>query len=282
VSMARWLVAGALVVAALPLPLGVMSEPACAATPDHAGLVVDTGSDSSSYCVALPASSVTGTDLIQLAGEQYGLDYRLGFDGGGVCRLAGVGPADGDCFGDFPSFWGYWRGDGSGGWTWSNVGASQTTVGIGDVDGWAWGEGTDAQTHPRPRDTTFEQACPSASPTPHSSPSRGRGPTRSGDAGRRPVVGVRSEASLVPSASSSTRGAAGTEPGRSDARRASDSRSRALAGGALARGASASVLASSSLRPDAGVPVGAYASALAVAMLLGASFVARRRRRAAG
>ncbi len=55
----------------------------------HAALVVDTGQQATSYCVALDASSVSGTRLIELASEQYGLAYRLGFGGRAVCMLVG-------------------------------------------------------------------------------------------------------------------------------------------------------------------------------------------------
>lgn len=161
------LLGAALLLGTLPAVAGP-AAPACAAEGLHAALVVDTGPDLYRLCVALPAQEVSGLRLIQLAGEQYGLDYR--FDGGAVCRLAGVGPEGGDCFGKYPEFWGYWRGDGSGGWTWSGSGAASTEVSDGDVEGWSWGKGSDGSSHPRPPETTFQGVCgyspqPSATPT---------------------------------------------------------------------------------------------------------------------
>jgi LPXTG-motif cell wall-anchored protein len=148
---------------------------ACAATDQRAALVVDTGAGATSYCVALGAESVSGLDVIRLAHEQYGLDYRLGFGGRAVCSLAGVGVEGDDCFGAFPDFWGYWRGDGTGGWTWSSTGAADTTVEPGDVEGWSWGPGQDGSTHPMPPRTREDDVCLPMSPEPTPSPSGGGG-----------------------------------------------------------------------------------------------------------
>lgn len=146
------------------LPGGaVFQDIACASPGPSAALVVDTGSGASSFCVTLPSSSVSGTKLIQLAGEQHGLQYRI--EGGAVCQLAGTGPSEGDCFSEHPNFWGYWRGDGSGGWTWSSSGAATTTVEAGDVEGWAWGSGNDGSTHPSPPATRYSSVCNVAAPS---------------------------------------------------------------------------------------------------------------------
>jgi len=131
---------------------------ACAASDSRAVLVVDTGSRVLEYCIEMGSNSVSGLDLIRLAGQQYGLDYNLGFGGKAVCRLAGVGVSGGDCFGDFPNFWGYWRGTG-GGWEWSSTGADNTTVRPGDVEGWSWGKGEDGSSHPQPPATDFSDVC---------------------------------------------------------------------------------------------------------------------------
>jgi hypothetical protein len=146
------------------LPVAVTTPAACAAGPQgaqsaHAALVVDTGESDVALCVELPDGSVNGIELIKLAGEQHGLQYTLGYGGKAVCKLAGVGPEGDDCFSDYPNFWGYWRGDGDGGWTWSSTGAGATTVEPGDVEGWSWGSGQDGSTHPQPPATTIEMAC---------------------------------------------------------------------------------------------------------------------------
>ncbi len=157
--------------------LGVLvSAPAaCAATDQRAALVVDTGAQARSYCVALGADSVSGTDLIRLAHEQYGLDYRLGFGGRAVCRLAGVGVDGGDCFGAYPDFWGYWHGDGDGGWTWAGGSAADWIVRAGGIEGWQWGPGQDAGTHAAPPATREQDVCPQVEPSPSPSPNGGGG-----------------------------------------------------------------------------------------------------------
>jgi hypothetical protein len=154
--------------------LGLASAPAaCAATDQRAALVVDTGTDARSYCVALEGDTVSGTDLIRLAHEQYGLDYRLGFGGRAVCRLAGVGVDGEDCFDAYPDFWGYWHGDGSGGWTWAGGSAADWTVEAGDVEGWQFGPGQDGGTHEAPPSTRAEDVCEPAGPSPPPSPGGG-------------------------------------------------------------------------------------------------------------
>jgi hypothetical protein len=157
----------AVVVCTAILPLGLGPVPrACAAGGPHAALVVSTGSKVYRYCVALDALSVSGLHVIELAHDQHGLTYRS--DGAALCMLAGVGPEQGTCFGGYPNFWGYWRGDGSGGWSWAGEGAASTVVRSGAVEGWAWGSGDDGATHPRPPGTTLTSVCatPSTNPTP--------------------------------------------------------------------------------------------------------------------
>jgi hypothetical protein len=156
---------------------------ACAATNQRAALVVDTGADARSYCVALGADTVSGTDLIRLAHDQYGLDYRLGYGGNAVCRLANVGVDDGDCFAAYPDFWGYWHGDGDGGWTWASSGAADWTVEAGDVEGWQWGPGQDGTTHAAPPATREADVCPPASPSPDPSPDPSHGGGGGGNGG---------------------------------------------------------------------------------------------------
>jgi hypothetical protein len=155
--------------------LGGPGSPACAATDQRAALVVDTGTRARSYCVALGADDVSGTDLIRLAHAQYGLDYRLGYGGRAVCRLAGVGVDGGDCFGAFPEYWGYWHGDDAGGWIWADGSAADWSVHPGDVEGWQWGTGQDGTTHAMPPATNEEDVCPPLQPSPSPGPGTGGG-----------------------------------------------------------------------------------------------------------
>jgi len=133
---------------------------ACAAdSANSAALVVDTGGSVQEYCVEI-SGTVSGLELIKLANKQYGLDYAFGYGGQAVCRLAGAGSSSNDCLeDDKPYFWGYWRGTGGGGWTWSNSGAGNTSVGPGDVEGWAWGTGMNGGSHPQPPNTDYEDVC---------------------------------------------------------------------------------------------------------------------------
>jgi hypothetical protein len=153
------------VVAAMLSP-ATLAAPACAAEGPHAVLVVDTEQSGGQYryCVALPDDRVTGIELIELAHAQHGLSYRLGYGGEAVCMLAGVGTEGDDCFAEYPDFWGYWRGDGSGGWTWSGSGGRSTIVEDGDVEGWSWGSGEDGSSHPQPPPTTFASVCGAREP----------------------------------------------------------------------------------------------------------------------
>ena len=163
------------------------SAPACAAEASgasHAALVVDTGPRTTTYCVALDATSVTGIHLIQLAGSQFGLQYQLGFGGQAVCQLAGVGASGGDCFGSYPDFWGYWHGNGSGGWSWAGSGAGSASIGDGDMEGWVWGSGDSGTTHAAPPALAFDDVCEDVDPvTDASTDGHGGGGDGGGDGG---------------------------------------------------------------------------------------------------
>lgn len=154
VAAATFLLGGSLSLAA-PAP------GACAAEGPRAVLVVDTEQSGGQYryCVALDDEQVSGIHVIELANEQYGLDYRLGYGGNAVCVLAGVGYESDECLKEGPEFWGYWRGNGSGGWNWSSTGAHMTVVEDGDVEGWSWGTGQDGSSHPQPPATKFGSVC---------------------------------------------------------------------------------------------------------------------------
>ena len=191
--MARILIALALVAGSSFASAAVVPDVACAGTGARAALVVDTGETVHSYCVALSDDEVSGAELIVLAARQHGLSYRFGYGGGAVCMLAGVGTDGDDCFEKYPDFWGYWRGDGSGGWTWSSTGASSTRVSNGDVEGWSWGSGGDGSSHPAPPRTGFSSVCPRAAaepappPAPKERPQPGRASRSDTDAPERDV-----------------------------------------------------------------------------------------------
>jgi hypothetical protein len=185
VAAALVVLGAALTPVTLPAVTGAAS--ACAAaTGPHAALVIETGTRDLRLCVALDAPDVTGIHLIELAGAQQNLSYGFGSGGQAVCRLAGVGPQGDDCFADYPDFWGYWRGDGHGGWTWSSTGAASTAVRDGDLNGWVWGRGDTGTTHPRPPSLTVENVCVVSSPSsaPAAVPSARPNPSATGSGSR--------------------------------------------------------------------------------------------------
>lgn len=114
--------------------------------------------------VARADETVSGLELIELAHDEYDLQYEFGHGGRAVCELANV-PEDApeECLQSGEPFWGYWRGDGNGGWTWSGSGAHSSEVRHGDVEGWAWGEGFDGSSHQKPggedERITFSSVC---------------------------------------------------------------------------------------------------------------------------
>jgi hypothetical protein len=165
----RWGAAIAIAAGALA-PVAGAATAACAGEGHRAALVIDTGSEDVRYCVELDDDSVTGIELIELAGAQHDLEYHLGFGGQAVCMLAGVGPTGDDCFEEYPDFWGYWRGDGSGGWEWSATGAGSTSVEDGDVEGWTWGSGDGGKDHPLPPPTEFDAVCEPVAPEEEATP----------------------------------------------------------------------------------------------------------------
>jgi hypothetical protein len=169
-------------VGAIVTPAAAASPAACAEAADgpRAGLVIDTGARVLTYCVRLDGTQVSGIHLIELAAAQDGLDYAFGFGGAAVCRLAGVGVDGGDCFAAFPEFWGYWHGDGHGGWAWAPTGASAYRVADGGLEGWSWGSGASAATHAAPPTTAIGDVCVA---TPDPSPAPGGGAGDQGGAG---------------------------------------------------------------------------------------------------
>ena len=253
-------------------------------------------------CVALPDPSVTGIELIELASEQHGLQYRLGYGGNVVCQLAGVGYGSDECLNDGPEFWGYWRGDGSGGWEWSSGGGNSTVVRDGDVEGWAWGAGTDGSSHPAPPETTFASVCgrPAGSPEEPKSDdggdgggggrSQGKGDPRGGASGKDtdasaavPDIGDQIEAARK-AGSKRDGGSKKDRPGRD--RDGSKDRSRGAGGDESVSEPSPTPVAgvadaeetSFTDEPAEGIPLGGVVAVGAVVLCItGAVFLRRRR-----
>jgi hypothetical protein len=272
---------GLVLVAPVLVPAFAGTGASCAAASgrSHAALVVDTGAHTTTYCVGLDATSVSGIRLIQLASAQYGLSYHLGFGSQAVCQLDGVGPTGGDCFSAYPDYWGYWHGTSSGGWSWAGSGAASASVGDGDVEGWSWGPGDSGDTHAAPPSLRFAEVCdvntPTPTPAPKPSPSPPSGGGGSGGSTGSGGGGTGSaSASPTPSNGGGTHASAHARPTPkvaptppADPGSSSPQIIRAVA-------------TSGTTPPNGGPPVGAVAVAVAVVALgLGGALTLRRRQR---
>jgi len=157
---------------------------------------------------------VSGIHLVELAASQHGLSYSLGFGKQAICQLDSVGPSGGDCWAEYPEFWGYWHGNGSDGWTWASGGAATYRVGDGDVEGWVWGTGDNGTSHRAPPATHADDVCPPP-PPPEPSPSRDPEPPTSGGDDRN-GGGTTAGGTQTPSAEPSASAASGKERERDD------------------------------------------------------------------
>jgi hypothetical protein len=268
---------------------------ACAAeaagTP-HAALVVDNGSRTTTYCVALDGATVSGLRLIQLAAGQYGLQYRLGFGGQAVCQLDGVGPEGGDCFADYPDFWGYWHGDSGGGWSWAGSGAASASIGDGDVEGWVWGPGDTGSTHAAPPALALEDVCdtpPSPAPSPPPGGGGGGGTGGGGTGGGTGGTGGSGDSgdgggsgasgssgvgvSAAPTATPGSRASAHPDRGATTTPSAATS-------GEIVQASPVGTLAAADASGGGGPPTGALIALIATVALGAAGWFTLRRRRA--
>lgn len=158
--------AAALLLAVLLLAAAVLAAwPAAASAQDEsrAGLVVVHGDGSVvQQCVTFVEESISGYELLRRAG----LDLKVEAGGFGttVCSIAGEGcsfPAE-SCFcrcqGSPCVYWSYWRRQPSGEWFYQVLGAGNTQVKDGDVEGWRWAAGT-TRTAQEPPAVRFEDIC---------------------------------------------------------------------------------------------------------------------------
>lgn len=138
----------------------------------RAGVVIVHGDGrTSTQCVDLAATQVTGLDVLVQAGFDLSVDASNGM-GAAICRVDGEGcdfPAQ-DCFcecqGTPCTYWSYWRRTDDG-WTYSNRGASSTTVGDGDVEAWVWNTGIiGREADMEPPAIAFDAICASPTATP--------------------------------------------------------------------------------------------------------------------
>jgi hypothetical protein len=122
----------------------LLLTPAEADGPNRAGLVIDYGDGNAvTFCVEFEEESITGIEVLERAGRE----FVLGFGGGAVCAVDGVGCPGDDCWCECgnPSqgciYWMYWHLKG-GEWRYSEAGAAAYPIYDGDVEGWVWGSGS--------------------------------------------------------------------------------------------------------------------------------------------
>lgn len=127
---------------------------------NHAGLVVRFGDGSvQKFCIAFAEEQISGLDLLIRSGLP--LLYEPDGIGAAVCKIGPDGcnyPAE-QCFckrqPDF--YWAYHFLD-NGAWRYSPLGSSTKKVSNGDVQGWAWGQGTNEQ-GAQPPLVSFAEVC---------------------------------------------------------------------------------------------------------------------------
>ena len=132
------------------------------ATP-HAALVVDTGGQTLTYCVALDAQSVSGLRLIQLARRNTGCSTGSASAG----RRSASSPASARPAATASATTRTSGATGTGAVEAGGRGpdrARSASVGDGDVEGWSWGSGDSGTTHPAPPALSFDDVCDDPTP----------------------------------------------------------------------------------------------------------------------
>ncbi|MFW6115686.1 MAG: hypothetical protein ACOC7Y_01355 [Chloroflexota bacterium] len=130
--------------------------------PNRVGLVVDLGDHHITRCVEFDEPEITGYDVLRRASLDVVADTSnpLGII---VCDINDTsGCSASDCFcqcqGSPCFYWAYHHlVDGS--WQYSQLGASSRKLQHGDVDGWAWGEGSLNTSGAEPPLLSFEEIC---------------------------------------------------------------------------------------------------------------------------
>jgi hypothetical protein len=130
---------------------------------NRAALVVVYGDGTvAQKCVAFAEESVSGYDLLLRSGLPSRVEASA--IGPTVCSIGGEGcdfPQE-SCFcrcqGSPCIYWSYWRLQEDGAWRYQTLGAGNTHVRNGDVEGWRWAEGT-TRAAQAPPDATFDAIC---------------------------------------------------------------------------------------------------------------------------
>lgn len=135
---------------------------------NQAGLVVVFGDGRvERKCVSFAEDTITGYELLQRSGLP--LSVEAGAIGPTVCSIGKEGcsfPAE-SCFCRCQSspcvYWSYWRLESDGSWRYQSLGAGNTKVRNGDVEGWRWAAGT-TQDAEEPPAVSYADICGDSSP----------------------------------------------------------------------------------------------------------------------
>lgn len=162
----------ALVVCAAVAGLFAQADQVEAVGANRAAVIVTTQGGTVARCVRFTTSSISGVDALRAAGFEL-VTAGFGGLGAGVCSIGGEGCPAASCFTcQAPKSWKYYRAPGgSGSWSYSELGASATTVSDGDVEGWIFTSGdqkpglqsVDEVCGPEPSSTS---SVPAAAPAP--------------------------------------------------------------------------------------------------------------------
>jgi hypothetical protein len=147
---------------------GLLPAPVAAQEENQAGLVVVYGDGRVvQQCVRFAEETISGYDLLRRSGLPSSVE--AGAIGPTVCSIGGEGcsfPQE-SCFcrcqGSPCVYWSYWRLEAGGGWRYQALGAGNTLVADGDVEGWHWAEGT-TRDAAAPPSVTFAEICRAAAP----------------------------------------------------------------------------------------------------------------------
>jgi hypothetical protein len=262
------------VVALLGAATTVGVPAAHAQTDSRAVVIVSTGSGVHTSVIEF-SGTVSGMEALQLAGASPET-ITYGPLGQAVCKLYGAGdePVPGQC----PGGWVYYRAvGGAGGWSQSSIGASNSVVHDGDVEGWGYGGA--------PPFSSFcaVAGCSPPPTTPPAPPAAGDG-GGSGNVGGGvggAVSGANDPASTAPAvggATGTTTPGATTGPGAGTTTTSTPG-SPSVAGRQVGRTVVAGT-APAAATSDSGSPVGVIVAVAVLAGLAGGGYALRRRRTA--
>jgi len=146
------------------------SPSAKAQQPNRVALIVDFGDSHITRCIEFSESKITGYDVLRRSGLEIVADTSDPM-GVAICDINNTSgcPAS-NCFckcqGSPCRYWAYHHLV-NGSWQYSQLGASNYQVKDGDVEGWAWGEGSMGGEGSKPPLIPFDQICaPPATDTP--------------------------------------------------------------------------------------------------------------------